>query len=844
MAPRGIRTQVVVALATVLVGGALGTTSPASPRAHHRFFVDGRYVARIEREYTTRFPSRWTNQVRGTAWRTAHDAAALYLRDEWARLVAPFAREGAFAELRPFNFVDPTGANDNQDPVGFSGPENNVLAFVPGADPVLRNEVVIVGGHYDCVDITVDGGLDCGMQMPVSSGVLEALMRYWRQNNLRPRRSLAIFGIDGEEQCLCGSVHYTTLGSVNALANHLELPAAMSVAAYHDTDMIGANYPSRYFGDSHNDFMPLQVFSAPAVEDPTRALAPFAAYEAAVANPAFLARFKLYRRAAILQRDRFFHDMHEKYPEWRYRDGVVKPLFTDDQKKYVNITDDPLDRSDHTVFIAQGVPADINIGLNDPNAAPPGWISYHHVGESQEEVNLYRGGDMRLNRDAVLAHEATAAWIAYLSGAGEDSDPTLGPFFLGETTSLGLPPIPGVRLDRPTALLPALPLSQIGTPWRALGPRRTIVRGLTVDPFDPRTLYAASQDRGFLVSRDAGRTWVERNAGLGPFVSLWAVTTDPGRRGRLWAATHHGGVFRSDDSGRHWHSTRSAAHASPADVVYTPPQQPVSGTQLLNDNIQVRQLASEPGGVWLYGVDQCLGQYAPTGQRCATRADWPAEGFDPHPMLLYYYRYASDGAVLPGGTYLGSGFSTYLTGGGVFRTRDMGRTWSYEWPESGANSNLWRVRFAGGRRAYAAGSGGVFGSTDAGASWRTLHAPTSEVRALAVDPRDGDRVYAGSWDANGGIFRSTDGGDTWHRTSNGLPDRAGIQALAVDPRNPRRLAAATYWYGVYVSNDGGDHWRLAAFNMPARTRQRLDDVTFTRDGVLYAASHDGVFRLG
>ena len=186
----GIRLGLVLLAASLAVAGM----PIRSATARVPFSIDPKAEAAFERAYTTQFPSRWTNQVRGTAWRTAHDAAANYIRDSWAKLVEPFASEGAFAELRPFNFTDPTGTQpDNTDPIGLAGPENNVLAFVPGSDPVLRNEIVIVGGHYDCVDITVDGGLDCGMQIPTATAVLEGLMRYWKANNIRPRRSFAAF---------------------------------------------------------------------------------------------------------------------------------------------------------------------------------------------------------------------------------------------------------------------------------------------------------------------------------------------------------------------------------------------------------------------------------------------------------------------------------------------------------------------------------------------------------------------------------------------------------------------------------------------------------------------------
>lgn len=828
--------------ATMTAAHEVGVASAIVP-----FSIDPRYEAAVENHYTTQFPSRLTNQVSGTAWRTSHDAAANYIREEWSRLLAPFTSEGAFAEIRPFNFLDPNGGGDNQDPFGLVGPESNVLAFMPGADPVLRNEVVIIGGHYDCVDVVVDGGLDCGMQVPVATAVLEGLVRYWKANNLRPRRSVAFFAIDGEEQCLCGSVHYTTLGSVNALFEHLEFPPQLSVVAYHDTDMIGANYPNRMFGLSSNDFMPLNVFSAPAVENPQRAAAPFASYDAAIANPAFLARFRLYRAAILRQRDRFFSDMHAKYPKWRYRDGVTKPLFTDAQKKYVNIVDDPLDRSDHTVFIANGIPADVNIGFSDPSAAPPGWPSYHHPGETQEEVAYFRSGRMSLNKDTLLGYEATAAWVAYEAGAGEDS-PATEPFFIGETAPGGLPPIEGVAVGIQTRDLPPMPANELSGTWRRLGTGDVIVRALAVDPTNPKRLYAATQSKGLLVSADAGKSFRSSSNGFDAFTSLWSVVQDPGVKSRLYASTQHGGVFRSTDAGKTWRRTTSSAHAITDDVTFTPPTQPfVSSTDMLQNNIEIDQTHSEPGGTWVYGINQCLHQFAPVGQDCSTRADWPEQGFDLYDTRLEYYRYASDAAVMGDGTVVASGFSTYITPGGTFRSTDAGSTWTYTWRtasgSSPGDSNLWHVLRATATRVYASGTGGVFRSDDSGQTWKSLKAPTSEVRALAVDPTDPDIVYAGSWNADGGVFKTTDGGATWTRASTGLPDRAGIAALAVDPSNPQRVAAATYWYGVYLSTDGGATWKVAATGMPDIVRQRLDDVDFDSAGRLYASSHHGVYAL-
>src|SRR5262249_11681896 len=197
---------------------------------------------------------------------------------------------------------------------------------------------------------------------------------------------------------------------------------------------------------------------------------------------------------------------------------------------------------------------------------------------------------------------------------------------------------------------------------------------------------------------------------------------------------------------------------------------------------------------------------------------WPEQGFDLYDTKLDYYRYASDAAVMGGGTVVGSGFNTYVSDGGTFRSTDGGANWTYTWKTasggSPGNSLLWHVVRATATRAYASGTGGVFRSDDSGATWKSLGAPTSEVRALAVDPSNPDVVYAGSWNADGGVFKTTNGGTSWTKVSNGIPDKAGIAALAVDKSNPSRVAAATYWYGVYLSTDGGASWKLSATGMP------------------------------
>lgn len=90
------------------------------------------------------------------------------------------------------------------------------------------------------------------------------------------------------------------------------------------------------------------------------------------------------------------------------------------------------------------------------------------------------------------------------------------------------------------------------------------------------------------------------------------------------------------------------------------------------------------------------------------------------------------------------------------------------------------------------------GPDDAAFTARTP--PASDVRVLVADPRDGRRVWAGTWGE--GVFSSEDGGASW--TDLGL-QRIQIRSMALDPV-ARTLSVASsntiFDKGVYVRSIG------------------------------------------
>ena len=111
----------------------------------------------------------------------------------------------------------------------------NLLARIPGSDPSLADEVVIVGAHYDhlgsvgdgqgqCKPIQLAGHVGdtiCNGAIDNAAGVAVALEigRVLASAENRPKRSVLIALFDAEEEGMLGSKHYADTDPVVALAN-------------------------------------------------------------------------------------------------------------------------------------------------------------------------------------------------------------------------------------------------------------------------------------------------------------------------------------------------------------------------------------------------------------------------------------------------------------------------------------------------------------------------------------------------------------------------------------------------------------------------------------------------
>jgi hypothetical protein len=130
---------------------------------------------------------------------------------------------------------------------------------------------------------------------------------------------------------------------------------------------------------------------------------------------------------------------------------------------------------------------------------------------------------------------------------------------------------------------------------------------------------------------------------------------------------------------------------------------------------------------------------------------------------------------------------------------------------------------AEGRLFAAKGTGGVWMSTDRGATWTSIgdSLPSQVVGAVGWTSANGGTVLAVSGDPSFGsggytgygAFYSNDLGATWQKAA-GVPDGALGFAIEADPANPNVVYAATS-IGLYRSTDGGRTY--GNVNLPTST---------------------------
>lgn len=208
------------------------------------------------------------------------------------------------------------------------------------------------------------------------------------------------------------------------------------------------------------------------------------------------------------------------------------------------------------------------------------------------------------------------------------------------------------------------------------------------------------------------------------------------------------------------------------------------------------------------------------------------------------------------------------TGGGLWKTEDMGINWSnisdgfFKTGSVGAVAvaeNDPNVIYVGMGEHAVRGvmthhGDGVYKSTDAGKTWKHIGLElTQHIARIVIDPKDPNTVFVAaqgalySQSAQRGIYKSTDGGTTWKNVLF-VDDKTGCAELSMDMNNPRILYAAMWEHGrlpwkvisggpgsgLYKSTDAGEHWDKMEDGLPKEMGKMAVAVCRSNAEKLYA----------
>ena len=314
------------------------------------------------------------------------------------------------------------------------------------------------------------------------------------------------------------------------------------------------------------------------------------------------------------------------------------------------------------------------------------------------------------------------------------------------------------------------------------------VADIALDPKDPYTFYVALGTGGLMKTADNGGTF-EGVFAKEAVAAVGAVAVAPSDPKVVWlgsgeandrnSSSWGNGVYRSTDTGATWSNVGLKDSKAIARIVVHPTDPRTAWV-------------AAAGDLWRPGAERGLYKTTDAG------ATWKAVLTAPAP---YGDRVgACEVALDPGdpGTLYAALYARRRT------------PWSFtSGPEATDGKDL----------------GGIFKTSDGGATWRKLGKglPGATGRiGIDISRKSPRTVYAvvqshegganesdGVRSRKGGVFRSEDGGETWSRTSPLNPRPFYFSQIRVDPENDQRVYVLGF--ALHVSEDGGRSFREDRF---------------------------------
>ncbi|HEY1304340.1 MAG TPA: hypothetical protein VGF24_12355 [Vicinamibacterales bacterium] len=398
-----------------------------------------------------------------------------------------------------------------------------------------------------------------------------------------------------------------------------------------------------------------------------------------------------------------------------------------------------------------------------------------------------------------------------------------------------------------------------GTTWAQMnvGMTGATVTGLAINPADSSIVYAGTRGGGVFKSTSAGSSWTPVNTGLtGSFVRTLEI--DRQSPGTLYAGLEDGAIFKTTNEGATWTAINSglpppligqsgsgwgidslAVDPKTPTIVYAATERngvfkTVNGgdqwSRTTLSSIRVFSIAVDSTASKVYVGEDRGRVYTRSG-----KGEWSFADLNPNPPPV-----PANGSVVALDPLVPT--TAYAASGGLFKSTDGGATWSRVLAGPVFTEALDPIVPS---TVYAGGSGALK-SVDSGATWTQINQGlgADPLQLLVVDPQAPTTLYAGfggfaNMSGNGALFKSVDGGSNWMPAMEGLPS---VGALAIDPQVTSTIYAGDRGPRVFKSTDGGGSWSLSSTGLPTRDVVALAVNPAAPSIVFLGTYGGGVFR--
>ena len=186
-------------------------------------------------------------------------------------------------------------------------------------------------------------------------------------------------------------------------------------------------------------------------------------------------------------------------------------------------------------------------------------------------------------------------------------------------------------------------------------------------------------------------------------------------------------------------------------------------------------------------------------------------------------------------------------GESIWRSADGGETWDRATEGLSPESDIRALAINpdDASTLFAGTEAGIYRTQDSGGHWQRCESAMNDLQiwSIAISGQEPDTIYAGTCPA--ALFKSADGGDTWKKLDvemkqelEGIAVIPRVTSIAIDPEDGQTVYAGVEIDGMRVSHDGGESWTEGSDGLSSRDIHGLTVVAGDRKTLFAGTDND------